>query len=151
MQLMNDFYTMLKFSVWAIEAPIFLPPLMFASALAVIGLFWATIKQQPFRTHRWRPHHWFVFGHLLFFVAAIAIGVFGAHPSPTLPPLRTPPISAAEHALAVVWYGSIASCVFWVWTMKGFRWFAASLMLLTETVVFGALFIAGMAVSGDWL
>jgi hypothetical protein len=35
--------------------------------------------------------------------------------------------------------------------MKGFRWFAGSLMALMEVPVLGALFVAGMSVTGDWL
>jgi hypothetical protein len=48
-------------------------------------------------------------------------------------------------------YGSFASCVFWIWRMNGFRWFAASLMALMEVPVLGALFVAGMSVTGDFL
>jgi hypothetical protein len=35
--------------------------------------------------------------------------------------------------------------------MKGFRWFAVSLVTVLEMILFGAFFVAGMAVSGDWL
>jgi len=48
-------------------------------------------------------------------------------------------------------YGSLASCGFWIWRMKGFRWYATSLMALAELVTWGALFVAGMSITGDWL
>jgi hypothetical protein len=35
--------------------------------------------------------------------------------------------------------------------MKGFRWYATSLMALMELPIIGALFVAGMSVTGDWL
>ena len=35
--------------------------------------------------------------------------------------------------------------------MKGFRWFAASSMVVIEIPIVGAIFIAGMSVTGDWL
>jgi hypothetical protein len=35
--------------------------------------------------------------------------------------------------------------------MKGFRWFAVSLMTIAEIITWGAIFIAGMSVTGDWL
>jgi len=35
--------------------------------------------------------------------------------------------------------------------MKGFRWFAISLMALLELPVFSAVFVAGMSVTADWL
>jgi hypothetical protein len=34
---------------------------------------------------------------------------------------------------------------------EGVRWYAASLMAMAELITFGALFIAGMSVSGDWI
>jgi hypothetical protein len=34
---------------------------------------------------------------------------------------------------------------------EGFRWFASRLMAAIECPIVGALFIAGMSVTGDWL
>jgi hypothetical protein len=53
--------------------------------------------------------------------------------------------------LDILWCASFASCAFWVWRMKGFRWFAISLMALLELPILGAILVAGMSVSGDWL
>ncbi len=146
---MEHVQTSLRFSIWALEA-MSLPPLVIALALSGTSLVWAAIKQRPFRTRLWKPYHWFVICHLLFFAAAILVGVLGANPmgNPTLP---HPPNPSAERWLDVVTYGSIASCGFWIWRMKGFRWYGTSLMVLAETITWSALFIAGMSVSGDWL
>jgi hypothetical protein len=35
--------------------------------------------------------------------------------------------------------------------MKGLRWFAVSVVALLEIILMGAFFVAGMAVTGDWL
>ena len=147
---MEYLYTSLRFSKWALQAVIVLPTLRFAFVLSAISLVWAGIKQRPFKTRRWKLHHWLVIGHILFFVAAIAVGAFGANPitNPTIP---HDPIPAAKYCLDIVTYGSIASCGFWIWRMRGFRWYAASLLLLAEVITWGALFIAAMSVSGDWL
>ena len=141
--------TSLLFSKWALES-LLLPPLGIVFALSAISLVWAGIKQRPFRMRLWRPYHWFVICHLLFFVAAIAVGVFGANPisNPTLP---HPPKSSAEDWLAVVECGSLASFGFWIWRMKGFRWYAVSLMDCAEVITWGALFVASMSVYGEWL
>jgi hypothetical protein len=146
---MDHIYTALKFSRWALEL-MCLPPLVFALLLSATSLVWAGIKQRPFRTRLWKPYHWFAICHLVFFAAAIAVGVLGVNPTPnpTLPP---PPNPSAERWLDVVMYGSIASCGFWIWRMKGFRWYATSLMVLVEVLTWGALFVAGMSVSGDWI
>jgi hypothetical protein len=145
----NHLYTAFRFSVWSLEALTY-PPLAIVLILAATSLVWAGLKQRPFRKGHWKAHHWFVISHLLFFFAAIALAVLGANPT-TNPTIPHAPNLAAKHWLDFVTFGSIAACVFWVWQMKGFRWFAASLMLVAEVVVWGALFIAGMSVSGDWL
>jgi hypothetical protein len=89
---------------------------------------------------------------MLFFATAIAVGVFGANPGISANPMRQPlPNLAAKHWLDAVTYASIASCGFWIWRMKGFRWFAVSLLIMAEVITWGAFFIAGMSVSGDWL
>jgi hypothetical protein len=148
---MEYFWTSLRFSRWALEA-MTVPPLAFVLVASVISLVWSGLKQRPFRTGRWKPYHWLVTSHLLFFVIAIAVGVFGANPGiSTNPTHQALPNLAARHWLDAVTYASIASCGFWIWRMKGFRWFAVSLLLMAEVITWGALFIAGMSVSGDWL
>ena len=146
---MEHFSTVLRFSEWAIETLI-LPPLCIVFVLLAISLGCAAIKQRPLKMRLWKPYHWLVITHGLFFAAAILVGVFGANPitNPTIP---HHPIPAAEHFLDLVTYGSVASCGFWIWQMKGFRWFAASLLLLFEVITWGAFVVAGMSVSGDWL
>jgi len=146
---MEHVYTSLRFSKWALEA-MSLPPLALVLVLSAFSLVWAGIKQRPFRTRLWKPYHWLVTCHVLFFVAAIAVGVFGANrvSNPTLP---HPPNPSAEHWLDVVTYGSVVSCGLWIWWMKGFRWYATSLMVLAEVITWGALFVASMSVSGEWL
>lgn len=147
---MGHFYTSLRFSAWAFEAVILLPPLSGTFLLSAMSLVWAGFRQHPFKSGHWRPGYWLVTTHSLFFISAIVVAVLGANPitNPTFP---HPPIPAAQHCLEIVTLGSLASCCFWIWRMKELRWFATSLMLVAEVVTYGALFIAGMAVSGAWL
>jgi len=35
--------------------------------------------------------------------------------------------------------------------MKGIRWLAFCVLAIQEVFVFGAMFMAGMSISGDWL
>jgi hypothetical protein len=147
---MEHLYTSLRFSQWALEAVVTLPPLILALSLAGSSFVWAGIKQRPFKTGLWKRYHWLSTSHLMFFIAAIAVAVFYGNPvtNPTIPHPANP---SGELYLGTVTYGSLASCGFWIWRMKGFRWYAASLMTLAEVMTYGALFIAGMAVTGDWL
>jgi hypothetical protein len=139
----------LEFSRNALEFML-LPPIPLIVVIASGSLACAGIKQTPFRTQAWKTHPWFVFSHLVFFAAAIAVGVHWAVPL-TGPPSTRFPNRAGVRYLDAVMYSSFASCVFWIWRMKGFRWFAGSLMVLMEVPVLGALFVGGMSVTGDWL
>jgi hypothetical protein len=141
--------TSLHFSQWALEAML-IPRVFVVVVLTLISLTLAAIKQRPFERELWKPHHWLVLTHLLFFPAVIAAGVVWANPvtNPTVPHHA---IETGRWSLDLLWYASLGSCAWWIWRMRGFRWFATSLMLLAEVPVFCGLFIAGMSIAGDWL
>jgi hypothetical protein len=71
--------TALRFSEWALEFML-VPPLWILFGLAAGTFLWAWQKQRPFRRRLWKPYHWLVLTHLLFFAAAIAIGVLWENP-----------------------------------------------------------------------
>lgn len=137
----------LKYALWALESMI-LPPLCIVFPRAVISLVWAWRRQEPIKKRLWRPVHSLVLSHLIFFAAIIFIGtLYPAEGEPSARIIHP----GADKALEVLFYSSLVSCAFWIWRMKGFRWFAASLMAAIECPIVGALFIAGMSVTGDWL
>jgi hypothetical protein len=146
---MGYIQTALQYSEWALES-ILLPPFRFSLPLVVVSLIWAGPRQRPFHTRRWKPYHWLALTHLLFFAAAIVVGVLCQNPI-TNPGVPHHAGRSASLCLDALSYGSFASCAFWVWRMKGFRWYAGSLMALMELPTFGALFVAGMSVAGHWL
>jgi hypothetical protein len=100
-----------------------IPPVLVLVVLTVISLTLAAIKQRPFERDLWKPYHWLVLTHLFFFPAVIVAGVIWSNPvtNPTIP---HPAIETGRRFLDLLWYASIASCVWWVWRMRGFRWFA---------------------------
>jgi hypothetical protein len=144
---MDEMEVAMRFSRWALEL-VFFTPVHFVFALVLISIVWAGIKQRPFRARLWQPHHWLVLTHLLFFAAAVALGVLCANDNRTAPDHSG---RLANLCLGALFYGSFGSCAFWIWRMKGFRWFASSLMALIELPTFGAVFVAGMSITGDWL
>jgi hypothetical protein len=95
----------------------------------------------------WRNSHWLIFTQLLFY--PMVIGVGAAFRADTTGPIRTNPM--AEFILDAITITSLAGACFWIYRMKGLRWLASSLVLFQEVVLFGALFIAGMSVTGDWI
>ncbi len=146
---MGHVQSALRFSEWALEFML-VPPVCFVFALAAVSFVWAGQKQRPYQTRLWKPYHWLVLTHLLFFPAVILVGVLCANPvtNPTIPHQTD---RSARFYLDALSYGSFASCAFWIWRMKGFRWYASSLMALIELPTFGALLVAGMSIAGDWL
>jgi len=142
---MEHMDTAARLTSWALDVP-FSRPFNFVFLLAAISFIVSALVQRPFRRHLFKLHHSLVLTQCLFFPAAIAVGVFWANP------LADPAI--AHHGTPLIYavaLGSLASCVFWIWRMKGFRWFAVSLMTIAEIITWGAIFIAGMSVTGDWL
>jgi hypothetical protein len=135
------------YSEWSLRV-LALPPLLavLIFCLVILGIEW--VRQKPLRSELWRRHYWLVLTQLLFFPAIIAIGVL--YPSTTTWP-NPQPNATGNLWLNVLFYGSLLMGVFWVCKMKGLRWFAASLVGLQQVVLFGAAFIAGMSVTGEWL
>ena len=146
---MAQVQTALRFSGWAFEFVV-IGPLSIVALVVAVSFVWAGLKQRPHHYRLWKPFHWLALSQLLFFPAAIAIGTLWPAPT-TNPALPHYPNRAATMCVYLLWYASLASSAFWIWRMKGFRWFATSLMALIELPTLGALFVAGMSVSGDWL
>ena len=133
--------------VWSLQALVYLPPLLVVLIGACLSLATACWKQRPFRSPMWRNSHWLVLTQLLFFPTAISIGVL--YPAST--PSYLHANSRASIAFDLLGWLSLALAAFWVYRMKGLRWFAFSVVAVLQIILMGAFFVAGMAVSGDWL
>jgi hypothetical protein len=140
----KQFFT---YSVWSLEAVVALPPFPIIFICAAISLAVSFFRQKPLENTLWKNSHWLVFTQLLFFPIVISLGVL----YPASGPSFYTKDSAASHVADVFCCLSIILAAFWVYRMKGFRWFACSLVLLLEIILLGAFFVSGMALSGDWL
>ena len=121
------------------------PPLEVMFAVAALSLICAAAIQRPFRNQQWKRLYPLALTHLFFFFAVVAVGnLFVVNP-------RNGPNHTGVLLLETLMYCSFASCVFWTWRINGFRWLAGSLAFLLEVMTLGALFLAGMQVTGDWL
>jgi len=125
------------------------PPILLITAICLVGVVVAFVRQQPFQQRLWRPSYWLIFSQMLFFPAMDAVGVL----FPAVSTVRPHPKEnvLGHRLLDALFYLSLAMSAFWVWRMRGLRWFAASLLLLQQVLLIGAGFVAGMSVSGDWL
>jgi len=134
------------FFLWGLEAWV-VPPIQIIGLLSLGSLAVCILRPSNIRTH-WRASYWFVFTQLLFYPLIIAVGAaFQAHTAAR--PFRPNPLG--EYLLDALTVTSVLTACFWVWRMRELRWLAGSLVVLQEAILFGAMFIAGMSVTGDWL
>ena len=124
-------------------------PLLLATLVLVANLVVALIHRWPFDRERWQRRYWLAFLSLLFIPITIAVGEIGWI-DPSMTPRPTP------NAL-LLWtnngffIASVALGIFWAYRMKGLRWFALAFALIQLWMLFWAGFVAGMALTGDWL
>jgi hypothetical protein len=137
------------YSVWSLEFVFVIPRMLVISLFATASFALAFWKQRPFDSPLWKRSHWLVLTQLLFFPVVICIGVLYPADGPSY--LRSTPYSVANHVCNFLGWFSLALAAFWVYRMKGFRWFAVSVVTLLEMILAGAFFVAGMAITGDWL
>jgi hypothetical protein len=137
------------FFVWGIEAWA-LPPVLVVGLISLsIMIAFYSFRRKQVRTH-WHPAYWFVFTQLLFYplIIGVAAGFQGVLRGPDQNPRTN---SLGDHLLQTLLYASLVTGSLWIYRMKGVRWLALGLVVFQETILYGALFIAGMAVSGDWI
>jgi hypothetical protein len=134
--------------LWSSEF-LYVRPMLFVTLVLAANLILALVHKWPFNRDRWKKEYWFAFVSLLFVPITIAVGDVGA--------VDPSPMSHAQPSELLVWtnngmfIGSSVLGIFWIYRMKGLRWFALAIQLIQLWILLGAGFIAGMALSGDWL
>jgi hypothetical protein len=127
-----------------------LPMIGLACLLLTLGLMASFFLQKPFEAGRWKRYYWLVLTQFLFLPATAALGVvYRVSTDPTQPRPTVNPIG--DWGINILFLLSLALNVFWVYRMKGVRWFAFCFVSLQQLFLFGAAFVAGMSVTGDWL
>jgi hypothetical protein len=133
---------------WSLEFP-FIPEARGLTILLIVNFFLSLIFSWRKLRNCWKRAHWVILANLVFFPIVVAVGVtFAAHPSPGTAAKVSP---FAEWTLDAILLLSVLIGIFCVYAMRGLRWLALSAFLVEECLLFGAMFISGMAISGDWL
>ena len=114
--------------IWSLET-LGLPPVMLLEAICAASVVAAFVRQQPFRTGKWRHSYWLMFTQLLIFPALVAVGVLFPAVSGR-PNLKENP--TGHWLLDGLFYLSFATSAFWLYRMKGLRWLSISLLALQE-------------------
>jgi hypothetical protein len=134
--------------VWSLEF-LYMPPFAYGTLLLVLIFIASVIRQRPLSKPTWQQTYFIVVLQFLFFPATLVVAVLGRvdwqqphFPGPNKWGLR------AEDAFAL---GSLIVSIYWVWRMKGLRWFAVSLAMLQLWLLAAANFVAAMSLTGTWL
>ncbi len=122
----------------------------FPCVLLTLGVVVSFAWQRWFGNGRWKHHYWLVLTQFMFYPAVVTVGVlYRVSTNPTLPLPKANPV--ADWTIDVLFFLSLALSFFWVYRMKGFRWFAFCIVGLQQLLLCGAMFVAGMSITGDWL
>ena len=109
----------------------------------------ALYHKWPFHPERWKKEYWLTFLSLLFIPVSSVIGIVGWVDLGMVPPPKP--------SAVLMWIDNgcfVASTmlgIFWIYRMKGLRWFALSIGLIQLWILMGVGFMTGMALTGHWL
>jgi hypothetical protein len=136
----------LLYSYWSLGFP-FSWPLWLVTAALVANLGLALMRMWPVRRDRWRMKYWLVLFNFLFFPATVAIAVVGTVPIDVPQRKNLPALWTTEG----MFYVAVLIGIYWIYRMKGLRWFALSIFLIQLWTLLFASFVASMALTGTWL
>ena len=142
----TTFFVYLK---WSLEGLYALPKTLLITLILSGNLAASLILKWPFRHDRWKKDYWLVLANFLSIPATLASAVlWRVEPDPAH---RGNPHMSAVWTVNGISIAAVVLGTYFVYRMKNVRWFAASITLLALWMLFWAGFIAGMALSGDWL
>jgi hypothetical protein len=123
------------------------PVFGWAGLIVACGLLVLFLWQKPHRKGLWKQSYWLVFTQLLFYPAIIAVGVYLQQQPPYYLPQ---PKIAATGTLIIkgLVYTSLALSLFWVFKMKGLRWYAFCFLAFLQFLLYGAWFVAECSMTG---
>lgn len=141
--------TFARFFLWSLETLIF-PGLVIVTIALAINLLASLACSLKFHRERWCFGYSRVFLQFLFFPGLIVLAaVFAAGP-------YDPALTVWRDTLALCTIGGMGTAALLVGLrcvrlLKGFQWLAVSVLLLQLWMLYCASWIAGMAISGDWI
>src|SRR5262249_12540024 len=128
---------------------LFAPPFYFVTVGILASFLASAFIQRHKAKEIWRRNYSLLILQFLCLPATIAVAAAGY--VDWRPPNYHGPNNwglRGEDLLALI---SLTLGVCWVWKMRGLRWLAISVTLLKLWLLAGANFIAGMALTGQWL
>ena len=146
----TNFWSQLQWFMAQAFSIVGVPGFRYTLLVLCLGLIISAIWQKPFHRKLWRPHYWLVLTQFVFVPVLCVIAVlYRVAPDPTKPLTKENPV--ADWSINVLGLLSLLSIFLWVYRMKGIRWVALCVLAIQQVFVFGAMLVAGISISGDWL
>jgi hypothetical protein len=128
---------------WVVQIPF----LGWGCLLLIIVAGALFLWHKPYRKGLWKQFYWLVFTQLLFYPAVMAAGwIFQLEPPFYLPNSRTQ--TTGFWIIGSLFFISIALGLFWVWKIKGFRWYIFSFVATLQLLLCSACLFAGFSITG---
>jgi hypothetical protein len=127
-----------------------LPVIGWACSLAAVCLVVLFLWQKQYRKGLWRHYYLLALTQLLFYPAVITVGVCFRnmnYPGSAMP--RTE--ATGLWTIQILFFASLAEGLFWIFRMKGLRWYVLCCVAILQLLLWGAAFVAEMSVTGDWI
>jgi hypothetical protein len=107
-------------------------------------LFW---WHKPYRKGLWKRSYWLVFTQLLFYPTVMAAAwFFQLEPPSYLPNSKTQ--ATGFWIIDSLFFISLALSIFWVWKIKGFRWYIFFFVTTLQFLLCSAWLFAGFSMTG---
>ena len=144
----QSWHTFLWLASQGLEFP-FVAPFGWVTMVLVANLLAALFVAKSRLRQKWQPSYWMLFLQLLCIPIMCAIGtVYWTSP---IPFPRATPNKTGEWLVDASLGIFLFIGAYYAWRMKHLRWLSISISLFLEWFALGFAFVAGMAVTGQWL
>jgi len=135
---------------WSIDV-LFISPNPLVTLALTVNLLASSFYSWRVQREKWLPRFRWVFTQFLFFPVLVAAGVLGRNLAAYDPVTGTQPTVLAYFIVYGLILVSLCFGLYWVYRLKGYRWLAIGIMLFQLWLMHAAGWIAGMAITGDWI
>ena len=139
---MNVAHNYLWLAKMVLEGLLFLWPI---TVTLLLFMSFTSYFRFPFTPSNFRRKNLFVFSPFLLSILLLLIGTLAAAVGPTADVSKS-----AEILIGILFWLHIPVSLIVVYNLKGYRWFAASVVLFAFWIGISCSFIAGMAVTDKW-
>lgn len=124
------------------------PPYVAVTIILLAGVAISLVFDRAIGHNVTKSTYWIAFAQFLCLPATLAIAATGPVDRLAVP---YHPNQLGLWASNILFVVSLCLGAYWIWKMKSHRWFTTSVVLVQLWLLVVAGFVAGMALTGDWL